>query len=772
MYKESSGSKLHTAGLIVVFASILFCASLAINAGTARAATTPTTEQSACMANGTCTCTIVRAGGVDGVENLVCTQVNANSSTTTTSTNINNGTGVASTQNTDGTVSDEPVKSATCSPFEVLCSLKQWGAGFIAYTALVILYISTFLLWISGLLFNWVIIRTVFEFGQYFGNSAGLLLAWSIMRDIGNIVLLFGFIFMGIATILNTHSMDEYSAKKALPRLIIFAILLNFSLFASQAVIDVSNAFGSTFAIQAGVNCQESSQTTGGENNCANQGISGRILTVTGMASPFTTDFIKQQAEGIGDDAPRQIVMYIGSALFVTITAVVLAAGAIMLAIRAVTLIFLMITSPVGFAGMAVPQFQGLARKWWDALISQAFFAPVYILLILMSVKVAGELSNGQSLVTALASGNSDKMQMVLVFMIAIGLMVASLMVAKKIGAMGANFATSTAGGAVLGTYGFIGRRTIGAASNAAASRITSSKWDNVNPNMRRLAYGIANKGATASYSPRSLATKYGKGSGLDFGKPNKTAAHGFHGIEEKAEKARTEFAKKLDMTEAEKQQEKKLKDNKKSSENKWKSRRKELDTEIAEKEKRVKMNESGETRTELDRRVVELSTESQAAIARGDTAAARESLTKLDGVKAEIANLNETAARDTAALAELQAALTSEAAMHTEEIANIDAAIRANNPYERYATQVEAPKWYSTIPVIKQMSVGGHADHIAADKIRKNTTKSDIDKALDTIKENTKKTAENTHDDDHDDHGGGGAPAPKGGGGAHAPAH
>jgi hypothetical protein len=110
------------------------------------------------------------------------------------------------------------------------------------------LKISTFFLGIAGVLFNLVVVKTVFQFSQLIGNSPGLLLAWGILRDLGNMALLFGFIFMGLATILDLHT---YNAKKALPMLIIFAVLMNFSLFAAEGIIDTSNVFSTILYSQA-----------------------------------------------------------------------------------------------------------------------------------------------------------------------------------------------------------------------------------------------------------------------------------------------------------------------------------------------------------------------------------------------------------------------------------------------------------------------------------------------------------------------------------------
>lgn len=372
-----------------------------------------------------------------------------------------------------------------------LASSAALVVGAIAY---VILAIASFVLWMVGGLFNWVVIRTVFEFGSYFGASDGLIIAWKIMRDIGNIVLLFGFIFMGIATILNTHSMDAFSARKALPSLIIFAVLLNFSLFASQTVIDVANGFASVFADQAGQWCDEQQEgdSLRSASACANVGIAGSVLQMAGVGSVWTSTNIADFADKPTKHAP----VYVGLALFVTITAAVLLAGALMLITRAVILMFLMITSPIGFAGMAIPPLQKLAGEWWHQLINQAFFAPIFILLMLISLKVVdglvgerGEASLAAALINGPDSNFNNGPQLFMLFAIVIGFMIASLMIAKKLGAHGADLGLKMAKGGAIYPWGVVGRE---------GSGFLGRNLQRVNTNMRTTKAGRVTGGLLA----------------------------------------------------------------------------------------------------------------------------------------------------------------------------------------------------------------------------------------------------------------------------------
>lgn len=396
----------------------------------------------------------------------------------------------------------------------MVCIRDLPGMLFVAI-GFVFLYLSGLILFLTGTVFNWIVLRTVFQFGEYFGTSEGMLVAWGVMRDIANIGLLFGFILMGVLLILNVDGGGHghgggISAKRAIPRLLIFAVLLNFSLFATQFVVDVANAFGSSFSSLAGTSECEDAVTSGsgnpsGEENtleyCAtNVGISGKILQAAGISGIWSDSRgdLQVALSNLTGRPYSYAVSLIMLSIFVLVTAFVLLAGAILLVIRVVVLMFLMVTSPVGFAGMVIPGLSGIASKWWHTLISQSFFAPIYLLLIFISIKLSETLMGSEaSLANAIIAdrGNmvTGNVQVVMVFMIVIGLMIASLIMAQKMGAMGAGAATKLASV----PFAFMGRSTVGAASarglksyEAAMGRARASK----NPVMRGLKqFGVLN---------------------------------------------------------------------------------------------------------------------------------------------------------------------------------------------------------------------------------------------------------------------------------------
>src|SRR3989344_3548392 len=375
-------------------------------------------------------------------------------------------------------VFDQAASGAAGLAEEVVSSvLGPIAEELITGVAWVILQLASYLLAAAGTLLNWVMLKAVFQFSTLIGASPGLLIAWSILRDIANMLLLFGFIFIGIAMILDLHS---YPAKKALPRLIIFAILMNFSLFIAGAVIDSSNGLSSVLynqanddpcATGASINPDEEGNLTQAECS-VNYGISGHMMQSMGLASLFTAGDI---GAGKIDAAPM-----VGLALFALVGAFVFFAAAIMLIIRAVILTFLMVLAPIGFAALAIPPLEKHGKDWWNRLIHQSFFAPIFLLLVFVSLKItdsfAGPETRG-SLAGALTHPEASVMGVIMVFALVIGFLIFSLIAAKKFGAMGADFAVKTAGGLTAGTIGWAGRRTVGAASYNVGQNLSKTRF-------------------------------------------------------------------------------------------------------------------------------------------------------------------------------------------------------------------------------------------------------------------------------------------------------
>jgi hypothetical protein len=317
------------------------------------------------------------------------------------------------------------------------CIASSVGKVFAAVFLLLTSVFAIALGWM-GSFFNFAMLVTVFQFANFFGNSDGLRLAWGLLRDLANIILLFGFIFIGIQTILDVSHFD---VKKTLPALIIAAVLLNFSLFIAEAMVDTANAVAASFYTQVGnIDCSQ----TGNDVDCANKGLAGHIMHATGITNIFSINGEDVAAIFASKDGVQEVSIWLGVLIFVIVLIGVFFVGSVMLVSRAVTLVILFITSPIAFAGMAIPQLNSMSTKWWGKLVDNILFAPVFVLLMLIGLRLIegvrqAFVGDGQSLVTALRSSDTSVGGVFILFALVIGFMIAALLSAKEFSLMGSD---------------------------------------------------------------------------------------------------------------------------------------------------------------------------------------------------------------------------------------------------------------------------------------------------------------------------------------------
>ena len=401
---------------------------------------------------------------------------------------------------------------------------------------------------------------TVVTMGDYVNNLSAVGVTWQILRDLGNIIIIFGFLAIGITTILNVNWYG--GGAKMLPMLLVSAIFLNFSLFLSQAVIDTGNLFATQFytQINGGNPAGVKSFDPGISIRLQNEGISSKLMSQLGLQTIYGEAARNKEVFKAGN---TWIIGFMAIILFI-ITAFVMFSLAFILIARFVILLFLIIISPIGFAGLAIPQLKNMANKWWGTLFEQAITAPVLLLLLYIALAVITDerfltglcISTDPANKTCTAnavgwvSGNFQGFaSYILSFLVAMGLLLAVTIFSKKLSAFGGSWATKTAGKLTFGATAFGLRSTAGKGLNAAARRFRSSKLSRV-PIIGRTFAGALDRGAKASFDVRGATTLGGlKGIGVDAGEAQKG---GYRKIEEEAIKGREEHAKSLQLSRSE----------------------------------------------------------------------------------------------------------------------------------------------------------------------------------------------------------------------------
>ncbi|TSC70556.1 MAG: Uncharacterized protein CEO12_277 [Parcubacteria group bacterium Gr01-1014_46] len=415
------------------------------------------------------------------------------------------------------------------------------------------------LLWIAGTLLDFVLRYTIVDMKKHLDMLTGINTAWKVIKDLMNMAFIFILVYEGIKLIIGQGSRE--TIKNFIVAVVIASLLVNFSLFFTKVLIDASNVVTLGFydSIIDNTAITVGGGTTGGGTGASRSisGLSVPFMNALGLSSFWSGvsfDAIRSQT---GGNLNMMILPLMGIILFLIVSFVFFAV-AIMFTIRYLTLIILLILSPVAYMGAALPFMKTYADDWWKSLNGQLLFGPIYmvmtwVVLLLMSSSgfiVKGSWGDVLSGVNNIGTPyDQQPISLVFNFVIIIGLVIASLTIAKSTATKGSKHIgeatkrlTAFAGGAVMGAGASGFRSTIGRAGQAVAS----NQWlrDRV-PDSRiaRTLVKAGEKTGAASFDVR--ATEIGKATGT--GKAG--GKGGYQAEREKKINERMKFAEQLSDT-------------------------------------------------------------------------------------------------------------------------------------------------------------------------------------------------------------------------------
>lgn len=417
----------------------------------------------------------------------------------------------ASTPSTKGT---QPGEEAGCGMFAFGCKiLKAAIPGIVG----IILKLVSLLTGLAAIILNGVVYLTVVKISENYDSLPAINVAWKVVRDVANMGFIFILLYAAIQTILGIGS----DVKKLIINIIIVAILINFSLFFTKVVIDASNILAITFydAIAPGA------LNTTGTLDLTQAGLSNAFMKHLSLQSLYKI----ANTEG-GITTAGLITVGVMGSIMLLIAAFVFFAVAILFIIRYVVLILVVILSPIAFIAVVLPALQGQAKQWREALIGQAFFAPIYFVLTWITLTIlGGVMSSFNTAIGVSGSGtavgalqgiqtdgngnvvpNAGTISMFLNFSVIIVFLIASLIISKKWadkagGGMSklTSWATGAAGGATIGMVARGGRNIIGSRA-AAMANDDELKKKAAEGNIRaRLQLAAASKAAKSSFDLR-----------------------------------------------------------------------------------------------------------------------------------------------------------------------------------------------------------------------------------------------------------------------------
>ena len=207
---------------------------------------------------------------------------------------------------------------------------------------------------------------------------------WSSFRDIANVffvIILSIIIFSQVSGV----GISNYGIKKMLPKIIVFAILVNISWYISVIMIDISNILGhSLFEWLSGDGTWQFSSDSQSEDSPVEQILSGGNTAA---------------AIGVGTAAAISGAFAAGSSilLFIFSAALALIMMVFILLIRQAAVIVLVVVSPVAFVAGILPNTEGFFKKWMKFFKNMLMIYPICSLIVGGSIFVSNLLYNNES---------------------------------------------------------------------------------------------------------------------------------------------------------------------------------------------------------------------------------------------------------------------------------------------------------------------------------------------------------------------------------------
>ena len=322
------------------------------------------------------------------------------------------------------------------------------------------------------------LLEAIFKIGR-FSKVPVVQAGWQITRGLANMFFALILLIMAVSTVLG---MESFGARRILVRLIIAALLINFSLLFGGIIIDFSQVLTDYFITAAG----GTAIGTAGQSSISTQLANGlNIARVFADPNQFETLMA-------GGDASRLVNMGVGMLFGIIIIAVatfVVLAAALFLIIRVAVLWLLLIFAPLAWVSMVVPG--GMAGSiwgmWWKSFFQWAFFAPIYAFFLYLAVMAIGSNSLAQAFVNAqinaaqsgfLTGFLNGTISLVLQYIVILIILCGGLLVAQKFGIYGAGAVISAGKRAGKGVAKWSGRqaaRPISAGYDAAKAKAASA---------------------------------------------------------------------------------------------------------------------------------------------------------------------------------------------------------------------------------------------------------------------------------------------------------
>ena len=222
-------------------------------------------------------------------------------------------------------------------------------------------------------------------------NTSTMYQAWSTFRNIGNILFVIALLFVIFSQVTGI-GIDNYGIKRILPKLIVTAIIVNFSYIICGLLVDLSNIIGDSIK-----NIFESVEFTAGDKPSDGLGPVG-IITF------LVTAISAGAAAGAGITVAGSIIGA-GGLLTILVPILTFLASAViagffamlMLGVRQALVIIMIVISPVAFVLYAIPNTNPIFKKWFTLFRGLLMLYPVYCFMVGAGYMASKLIINGSN---------------------------------------------------------------------------------------------------------------------------------------------------------------------------------------------------------------------------------------------------------------------------------------------------------------------------------------------------------------------------------------
>lgn len=238
---------------------------------------------------------------------------------------------------------------------------------------------------------------------------------WKIVRDLCNVFFIFILLYVAFAMILG---LQNVKAKEMMINVVIIGLLINFSLFFTQVVVDSGNILARVFYNSETIKEKTASNTEatiGGFGLAQKSG--DEISLSSGVVSQINPQNIVRHANEIaiqdssGTTDGKEGIAALGAGGFILVTILativnlvgifVFVSIALIFIARVIGLWLAMIFAPLAFLTYIIPSMASGVKMvgwkdWWSNLIGLSFLAPIFMFMLYLIILFLGGETFGE----------------------------------------------------------------------------------------------------------------------------------------------------------------------------------------------------------------------------------------------------------------------------------------------------------------------------------------------------------------------------------------